>query len=126
MNKKMAINMAPARLPFPPTPLIWSQLRLGWTVPARCSTNTAQKAMALKTRRMTYSIDAMASWNLAVALIPMAATPARVTPNTVAVSTFPAVPEASRPTNDSMAGPRGRMLLTEPRTKPTSIDQPTR
>ena len=122
----MAINMAPARLPFPPMPLMWSQLRLGWTDPARCSTKTAQKAMPLKMRRMAYSIEAMASWNLAVALIPTAAMAVRARTEHVAVSTLPAVPEASSPAKDSMAGPRGRMLLTEPRTKPTNIDHPTR
>ena len=82
--------------------------------------------MPLKTSSTTYSMEAMASWNLAVALMPMAAMAVRTRPNTVAVSTLPTVPEASSPVNDSMAGPRGRMLLTEPSTKPTSIDQPTR
>lgn len=58
--------------------------------------------------------------------MPMAAMAVMIRPKSVAVSTFPTVPDVSSPTSDSSAGPRGRMSLTDPSTNPTSIDHPTR
>src|SRR6266849_2566110 len=82
-------------------------------------------AIPEKTRRMAYSMAAIAIWKRAVNWMPRTEMMVTPTPRIVAEMTVPHWLEGFAPKTERTAGPSGRMSLTVARIQPTSMIQPT-